>query len=734
MTREGAVEVNAATGKKKRISKRIRDADFAKTEAPPQPEQAAQPLPGGATSPPLTDTPPLPHAPGAEREQDTAAAERVLERIDGARTRKASKKAARKAQAEATAKEKSSRLQFTDEERATPELERYIRKSDKAADRLDAAKAAIPKEKKLVRERTFDEATGKGKPMRRLWISSMEDGAIKAGFASLKDGRDYGALFASALCRAKADWLIGINATRLFSCLYGKTLNVGRVQTPTLKMLTDRDAAISHFQKEKYYHVRLDLSGADAASERISDKAEADALKGACEAGKAVCVSLTREKKTAAPPKLFDLTSLQRETNRIFGYTAKQTLDLAQSLYEKRLLTYPRTDSSFLTDDMGGTAADIIALLCEKLPFMAGADFTPEIAKVLDSKKVSDHHAIIPTMELAKADPDALPESEKNILTLAGARLLFATAEPHIYEAVTAVFSCAGTDFTARGKTVLAEGWKELERRYRATLKDKPEAEDGENEGVTLPELSEGQNFPNPAAKVTEHTTTPPKPHSEASLLSAMERAGNGDTDPDAERRGLGTPATRAAVIEKLVKGGFAERKGKQLIPTQNGAALISVLPDMLTSPQLTAEWENNLTQIAKGAADPGEFLSGIEAMARELVQTHAAALDGKKDLFREEKPSVGKCPRCGSPVHEGKKNYYCSNKECAFVMWKNDRFFEERKTAFSAKIAAALLKSGKVNVKKLYSPKTGKTYDGTIVLADTGGKYVNYRIEVQKN
>ena len=578
------------------------------------------------------------------------------------------------------------------------------------------------------------EVAGCKKPMRRLWISSMEDGAIKAGFASLKDGRDYGALFASALCRAKADWLIGINATRLFSCLYGKTLNVGRVQTPTLKMLTDRDAAISHFQKEKYYHVRLDLSGADAASERISDKAEADALKGACEAGKAVCVSLTREKKTAAPPKLFDLTSLQREANRIFGYTAKQTLDLAQSLYEKRLLTYPRTDSSFLTDDMGGTVAGIIALLCEKLPFMAGADFTPEIAKVLDSKKVSDHHAIIPTMELAKADPDALPESEKNILTLAGARLLFATAEPHIYEAVTAVFSCAGTDFTARGKTVLAEGWKELERRYRATLKDKPEAEDGENEGVTLPELSEGQNFPNPAAKVTEHTTTPPKPHSEASLLSAMERAGNGDTDPDAERRGLGTPATRAAVIEKLVKGGFAERKGKQLIPTQNGAALISVLPDMLTSPQLTAEWENNLTQIAKGAADPGKFLSGIEAMTRELVQTHAAVQEDKKGLFREEKPSIGKCPRCGSPVHEGKKNYYCSNKECAFVMWKNDRFFEERKTAFSPKIAAALLKSGKANVKKLYSPKTGKTYDGTVVLADTGGKYVNYRIEVQKN
>ena len=577
------------------------------------------------------------------------------------------------------------------------------------------------------------EAAGCKKPMRRLWISSMEDGAIKAGFASLKDGRDYDALFASALCRAKADWLIGINATRLFSCLYGKTLNVGRVQTPTLKMLTDRDAAISHFQKEKYYHVRLDLSGADAASERISDKAEADALKGACEAGKAVCVSLTREKKTAAPPKLFDLTSLQREANRIFGYTAKQTLDLAQSLYEKRLLTYPRTDSSFLTDDMGGTAAGIITLLCDKLPFMAGVNFTPEVAKVLDSKKVSDHHAIIPTMELAKADPDALPESEKNILTLAGARLLLATAEPHIFEAVTAVFSCAGTDFTARGKTVLADGWKELERRYRATLKDKPEAEDGENADATLPELSEGQGFENPPAKITEHTTTPPKPHSEASLLSAMERAGNGDTDPDAERRGLGTPATRAAVIEKLVKGGFVERKGKQLLPTKDGINLVCVLPDTLTSPQLTAEWENNLTQIAKGKADPAAFMEGIEDMARELVKTYPFLSDDKAQMFKPEREALGSCPRCGSPVYEGKKNYYCSNKECIFTMWKNDRFFEERKVTFTPKIAAALLKSGKVNVKKLYSPKTGKTYDGTIVLADTGGKYVNYRIELPK-
>ena len=571
------------------------------------------------------------------------------------------------------------------------------------------------------------------KPMRRLWISSMEDSAIKAGFADLGDGRDYDALYASALCRAKADWIIGINATRLFSCLYHKTLNVGRVQTPTLKMLVDRGEAISHFKKEKYYHVRLDLSGAEAASERISDKPGADTLKAACEAETAVCVSLTKEKKTAAPPKLFDLTSLQREANKIYGYTAKQTLDLAQTLYEKRLLTYPRTDSAFLTDDMGETAAKTVTMLSGKLPFMEGAEFTPDVSRTLDSSKVSDHHAIIPTMELAKTDPAALPESERNILTLAGARLIFAAAEPHIFEAVTAVFSCAGTEFTARGKTVLAGGWKDLERRYRATLKGKPDPEDMEEEN-TLPELSEGQTFTSLTAKVTEHFTTPPKPHNEATLLSAMERAGNEDTDPDAERRGLGTPATRAAVIEKLVKSGFAERKGKQLIPTPNGNALISILPDMLTSPMLTAEWENNLTQIAKGAADAGEFMQRIEAMARELVKENATA-DKSKAAFTggEEKPSIGKCPRCGSPVHEGKKNFYCSNRDCAFTMWKNDRFFEERKVAFTPKIAAALLKSGKANVKGLYSPKTGKTYDGTVVLADTGGKYVNYKIELPK-
>ena len=579
------------------------------------------------------------------------------------------------------------------------------------------------------------EMAGCKKPFTRLWISSMETGAIKSGFDNLKDGRGYDALYHSALCRAKADWLIGINATRLFSCLYGKTLNVGRVQTPTFKMLVDRDAAIMNFKKETYYHVCLMLPGAEAASAKIRAADEASELKAACEASAAVCTSLTREKKTVAPPKLFDLTSLQREANRIYGYTAKQTLDLAQALYEKKLLTYPRTDSAFLTDDMGETATGIIKVLCEKLSFMEGADFSPEIAKVLNSKKVSDHHAIIPTMELAKTDLTTLPESERNILILTGARLLMATAEPHVYEAVTAVFSCADHEFTARGKTVIAAGWKDLERLYRATLKKKLDSDDEENElALDVPDCTEGQTFDKPAAKVTEHDTTPPKPHNEASLLSAMERAGNEDTDPDAERRGLGTPATRAAVIEKLVKGGFVERKGKQLLPTKDGTNLVCVLPDSLTSPQLTAAWENNLTQIAKGNADPAAFMQGIEAMTQELVKTYASVLGEEQELFKPEKTELGKCPRCKSPVYEGKKNYYCSNKECSFTMWKNDRFFEERKTVFTPKIAAALLKSGKAKVKKLYSVKTGKTYDGTVLLADTGGKYVNYKVTISKD
>ena len=547
------------------------------------------------------------------------------------------------------------------------------------------------------------------KPFTRLWISSMETDAIKSGFDNLKDGRRYDALYHSALCRAKADWLIGINATRLFSCLYGKTLNVGRVQTPTLKMLVDRDAAIMNFKKEKYYHVRLMLPGAEAASAKICAADEAGKLKAACEASAAVCTSLVKEKKTIAPPKLFDLTSLQREANRIYGYTAKQTLDLAQALYEKKLLTYPRTDSAFLTDDMGETATGIIKVLCEKLSFMEGADFSPEIAKVLNSKKVSDHHAIIPTMELAKADLTALPESERNILTLAGARLLMATAEPHVYEAVTAVFSCADHEFTAKGKAVIAAGWKDMERLYRVTLKKKPDSDDENELVLDVPDFTEGQTFENPAAKVTEHETTPPKPHNEASLLSAMERAGNEDTDPDAERRGLGTPATRAAVIEKLVKGGFIERKGKQLLPTKDGTNLVCVLPDSLTSPQLTAAWENNLTQIAKGNADPAAFMQGIEAMTQELVKTYASVLGEKQELFKTEKQSLGSVPAASPRSMRERKTTTVPTKSAALPCGKMTASLRNEKPPLPRRLPQHFLNPARQQLKNCTLRKRAK-------------------------
>ena len=566
------------------------------------------------------------------------------------------------------------------------------------------------------------------KPFERLWISSMEDSAIKEGFAHLKPGTDYDPLYQSALCRAKADWLIGINATRLFSVLYHKTLTVGRVQTPTLKMLVDRDAKITDFKKEKYHIVHIGVGGADAVSSRFPDAAEANTVKAACAGAQAVCASVTREKKTEQPPKLYDLTTLQREANRLFGYTAKQTLDYAQTLYEKKLLTYPRTDSQYLTDDMLPTAESLVSGLWGLVPFAKGLNLSPQFDRILNSKKVSDHHAIIPTAEFVKQGFGTLAESEKKLLSLICCKLLCAVAGPHVYEAVTATFTCAGQEFTAKGKTVLSPGWKEMERRFRSSLKADA---DEEAEAVReLPELCEGQTFADVAASVTEHFTTPPKPYTEDTLLSAIERAGAEDMPEDAERKGLGTPATRAAILEKLVQMGFVQRKGKQLIPAKDGINLAVVLPEALTSPQLTAEWENRLTEIAKGQADPDEFMDGIEAQARELVKTYSCISEEKQKLFQAERVPIGTCPRCGEAVYEGKKNYYCGNRACQFVMWKNDRFFEERKKAFTPKIAAALLKTGKAKVKGLYSVKTGKTYDGTVLLADTGGKYVNYRIE----
>lgn len=574
------------------------------------------------------------------------------------------------------------------------------------------------------------EMAGCTKPVERLWISSMEDMAIHEGMSDLRPGAEYDNLYQSALCRQKADWLVGINATRLFSVLYHRTLNVGRVQTPTLAMLAERDGKIMLFKKEKYHHVRLQVDGIEAVSEKFTDPAQAKQVQATCQNGQAVCTSVTRERKKEQPPKLYDLTTLQREANRIFGYTAKQTLDYAQSLYEKKLLTYPRTDSRYLTSDMAETASCVIHLAAKVPPFDGCSSFFPLVELTVSKKDVSDHHAIIPTMEIEKAEINALPVGERNLLLLVCCKLLCASASPYEYETVTVTFDCGGHTFTAKGKRILAEGWREIERIFRSSLKEKPE--DADNGGV-LPDFTEGQTFEKVEATITEHFTSPPKPYTEDTLLSAMENAGKEDIPEDAERKGLGTPATRAAIIEKLVAAGFVERKGKNLIPTKAGINLVTVLPEALTSPMLTAEWEQRLCAVAKGEADPDEFMEGIRSMTRELVQTYSHISEDGQKLFAPEKEVIGNCPRCSKPVYEGKKNFACSDRSCTFVLWKNDRFWTSRKKELTKKMAADLLKKGRTNVKGMWSEKKGATYDAMVILDDTGGKFINFKLEFPK-
>ena len=575
------------------------------------------------------------------------------------------------------------------------------------------------------------EMAGCRKPVLRLWISSMEDSAIREGFSDLHPGTDYEALYQSALCRQKADWLVGINATRLFSVLYHRTLNVGRVQTPTLAMLAERDAKITLFHKEKYHLLRLTLDGTEAVSEKFTDPTEAEQAAVMCKGAAVTCTSVTKEQKKEQPPKLYDLTTLQREANRLFGYTAKQTLDYAQSLYEKKLLTYPRTDSRYLTSDMAETASCVIHLAAKLPPFDGCTNFFPLVETMISDKDVSDHHAIIPTMEIEKADLKLLPVGERNLLLLVCCKLLCASAEPYVYEEVTAAFDCGGHSFTAKGKRNLSEGWREIDRIFRAFLKEKP----ADGDGGTLPDFTEGQTFDGAEVAITEHFTQPPKPYTEDTLLSAMENAGKEDTPEDAERKGLGTPATRAAIIEKLVATGFVERKRAKkavsLVPAHTGVSLITVLPEQLQSPLLTAEWEYRLQQVERGELSPDEFMTGIADMLTELVKTYQV-ISGAEVLFPSGREVIGKCPRCGGDVTESKKGFFCEKNDCRFGLWRDNKFFAAKRAALTKKVAAALLADGRVKLTGLYSEKTGGTYDATAVLEDTG-ESVRFRLEFDK-
>ena len=567
------------------------------------------------------------------------------------------------------------------------------------------------------------------KPFKRLWISSLEDSAIREGFAHLRDSGEYDRLYEAALARSKADWIVGINGTRLFSTLYHKKLVVGRVQTPTLAMLVEREGKITTFHKEKYFNVHISKDSLTADMEKVKTEDEAKAIAAACNKKQAVVSSLKKETKTVNPPKLYDLTTLQRESNRYYGFTAQQTLDLVQSLYEKKLLTYPRTDSQFITEDMESTARQVIGIVSRKVPLFEGIIHEPDIGRITNNAKVTDHHAIIPTVQLENQDLTELPESEQKIIRLVAMRLLSATGEKHIYDETSVTLTCEGYEFKAKGKTVVQDGWKAIERCFKETLKSK-EKDEPEH---SLPSLNEKDILSSVDSSVTEHYTSPPKPYTEDSLLSAMETAGNDAFDDDTEKKGLGTPATRAGIIEKLVKGGFVERKGKSLVPTKDGNNLVCVLPEQITSPSMTAEWENTLMQIERGNADADKFLSCIVGMTSDLVKAYPFLSDAEANRFDTGRESIGKCPRCGSPVYVGKGNYYCSNKECSFCMWEDNKFFSSKKKKLTKKIAAELLDKGWCRVTGLYTPKRPQLYDAVIRLDDTGGKYISFKMEFDR-
>ena len=556
---------------------------------------------------------------------------------------------------------------------------------------------------------------GCSKPILRLWISSMEDDAIHAGFKQLKSGRNYDGLHQSALCRAKADWLVGINATRYFSLTYGRTLNIGRVMSPTLALLVQREADISAFVPEPFYTVQLDC-GFIAATDRMKDRKTADGIANACKGKTAIVKSVERKEKTEKAPALYDLTALQRDANRILGYTAQQTLDYLQSLYEKKLCTYPRTDSRFLTEDMEDSISGLVssaAAVCG-----VASPTTIHAKQVCNNKKVTDHHAIVPTVSAGKTDLMSLPLGEREVLKLAAKGLLRAICEAHRYAETVITVECASHSFTAKGKTVLVPGWKSYEQ-------EQTEA------ASTLPDVAEYQPISVSDAAVKVGKTTPPKHFTEDTLLSAMESAGKEDMPDDAERKGIGTPATRSGIIEKLVSSGFVERKKSKkvvnLLPTSTGTALITVLPEQLQSPQLTAEWEHRLKEIERGEIVPDSFMDGITAMLGELMQTYKP-IPGAEVLFPSGREIVGKCPRCKADVTETPKGFFCENRACSFALWKNSKFFTAKKKTLTKTLAATLLKDGRAPLKGCYSEKTGKTYDAVILLEDDGQR-VSYKM-----
>ena len=578
------------------------------------------------------------------------------------------------------------------------------------------------REGELIFQRVYDLA-GCRKPVKRLWISSMEDAAIQKGFQTMKSEEEYKNLCMAAVCRAQADWLIGMNGTRAYTTRYFKRLVVGRVQTPTLAMLAERQERIEHFQKEAFYKVALTDGKLTVVSENIANEEAADLLAALCNGSTAVVTQMKKERKKSFPPKLYDLTSLQREANRYFGYTAKRTLDMLQELYEEKLITYPRTDSQFVTEDMKDSVEELVGKMPVLLPFVDYGQLGHDIKRVINNAKVSDHHAILPTKEAVEKGIADLPADKKNLMMLICQQLVQATGEEYLYEQTDITVKCQEHDFKARGKISVQMGFKEVEKAFKQ-LCVKAEPVEGKEKETSIPAgYEEGMRLFPVKAEKTAHYTSPPKPFNEDTLLAAMETAGNKEFDSETEKKGLGTPATRASIIEKLVSSGYAQRKGKQILPSIGGKELVKVMPEYLKSAVMTAEWENQLLMMEKGQITDTQFMGEITSLVRKILEVCREIPEEERRRFQTAREVIGKCPVCGCDVFEGKQNFYCSNRQCDFALWKENRFLGSMEKNLDKKMARELLDKACTHVKGLYSKKKDMKFDADLLLTLEDGK-----------
>ena len=578
------------------------------------------------------------------------------------------------------------------------------------------------REGELIFQRVYVLA-GCRKPVKRLWISSMEDAAIQKGFQTMKSEEEYKNLCMAAVCRAQADWLIGMNGTRAYTTRYFKRLVVGRVQTPTLAMLAERQERIEHFQKEAFYKVALTDGKLTVVSENIANKEAAELLAALCNGSTAVVTQMKKERKKSFPPKLYDLTSLQREANRYFGYTAKRTLDMLQELYEEKLVTYPRTDSQFVTEDMKDSVEELVEKMPVLLSFVDYGQLGHGIKRVINNAKVSDHHAILPTKEVVEKGIADLPADKKNLMMLICQQLVQATGEEYLYEQTDITVKCQEHDFKARGKIPVQMGFKEVEKAFKQLCVKAEPVEEKEKETSIPAGYEEGMRiFPVKAEKTT-HYTSPPKPFNEDTLLAAMETAGNKEFDSETEKKGLGTPATRASIIEKLVSSGYAQRKGKQILPSTEGKELVKVMPEYLKSAVMTAEWENQLLMMEKGQITDTQFMGEITSLVRKILEVCREIPEEERRRFQTAREVIGKCPVCGCDVFEGKQNFYCSNRQCDFALWKENRFLGSMEKNLDKKMARELLDKACTHVKRLYSKKKDMKFDADLLLTLEDGK-----------